>query len=107
MVPRPCRQLGLTMRNAPSATQAISVKLARGKLVPTEKGGEYILKPIPTADIPRFKEDGVDPHIISELAKWSDKIWTKRSLASEIKATIDGLIYGLLTGGVFGWLWPR
>ncbi|MFC2081025.1 hypothetical protein ACFLR8_02325 [Bacteroidota bacterium] len=26
--------------------------------------------------IPRFKADGIDPHIISELAKWSDKIWT-------------------------------
>jgi len=24
-----------------------------------------------------------------------------------IKETIDGLVYGLLTAGVFGWLWPR
>jgi hypothetical protein len=24
-----------------------------------------------------------------------------------IKATADGLIYALLTGGTFGWLWPR
>jgi hypothetical protein len=23
-----------------------------------------------------------------------------------LKSTIDGLIYGLLTGGRFGWLWP-
>jgi hypothetical protein len=24
-----------------------------------------------------------------------------------MRATIDALIYGLLTAGVFGWLWPR
>ena len=26
--------------------------------------------------IPRFQEDGVDPHIVSELAKWADTMWT-------------------------------
>jgi hypothetical protein len=24
-----------------------------------------------------------------------------------VRLTIDGLIYGLLTAGVFGWLWPQ
>jgi hypothetical protein len=24
-----------------------------------------------------------------------------------IKEVIDGVVYGLLTGGVFGWLWPQ
>jgi len=24
-----------------------------------------------------------------------------------IKEVVDGLIYGLLTAGTFGWLWPR
>jgi hypothetical protein len=24
-----------------------------------------------------------------------------------VKNVVDGLVYGLLTGGVFGWLWPR
>jgi hypothetical protein len=23
------------------------------------------------------------------------------------KEVIDGLVYGLLTAGAFGWLWPR
>ena len=31
---------------------------------------------------------------------------TNGAHATAIKGTIDGLIYGLLTGGVFGWLWP-
>jgi hypothetical protein len=41
------------------------------------------------------------------MARWSDVIWYRRSVATAVKSTIDGLIYGLLTGGVFGWLWPK
>lgn len=40
------------------------------------------------------------------MSKWSDVIWYKRNVATNVRATIDGLVYGLLTGGVFGWLWP-
>ncbi len=41
------------------------------------------------------------------LALWQMSIWYRRSLSITIKATIDGLIYALLTAGTFGWLWPR
>src|SRR5262245_11331819 len=41
------------------------------------------------------------------MSKWSDFIWYRRALSTTVKVTIDGVIYGLLTGGVFGWLWPR
>ena len=34
-------------------------------------------------------------------------IWYQRSWALTIKGMVDGLIYGCLTGGTFGWLWPR
>lgn len=40
------------------------------------------------------------------LALWQNTIWYKRHWLSTLKSNIDGLIYGLLTGGVFGWLWP-
>jgi len=40
------------------------------------------------------------------MALWSNTIWYKRNWMSTAKSTVDGLIYGLLTGGVFGWLWP-
>ena len=40
------------------------------------------------------------------LALWPSWIWYSRSLGSTIRTTIDGLVYALLTGGVFGWLWP-
>jgi hypothetical protein len=35
-------------------------------------------------------------------AIWMGKPW--RSAAKEL---VDGIIYGLLTAGAFGWLWPR
>lgn len=40
------------------------------------------------------------------LALWQETIWYKRNWVTTLKSTFDGLIYGLLTGGVFGWLWP-
>ena len=41
------------------------------------------------------------------LALWQMSIWFKRDWGTTMRSTIDGLIYGLLTGGAFGWLWPR
>lgn len=34
-------------------------------------------------------------------------IWYRQNWSTTIKYVIDGLIYALLTAGVFGWLWPR
>jgi hypothetical protein len=38
---------------------------------------------------------------------FSDVIWYGKPWPAAIKYAIDGLIYGLLTGAVFAWLWPR
>ena len=38
----------------------------------------------------------------SPAAIWMGKPW---SIAA--KEVLDGLIYGLVTAGAFGWLWPR
>lgn len=47
----------------------ISLKLERGRLEPTETDGEYILKPVPTADIPCFKDDvPANEHVIMQVA---------------------------------------
>jgi hypothetical protein len=40
------------------------------------------------------------------LALWQNTIWHNRSWATTLKSSIDGLIYGFLTGAVFAWLWP-
>jgi len=37
---------------------------------------------------------------------WQEVIWMGGRPSSALKSIIDGLIYGLLTAGVFGWLWP-
>jgi hypothetical protein len=41
------------------------------------------------------------------LAAWPMSIWYKRSWGTTLRLSLDGLIYALLTGGFFGWLWPR
>jgi hypothetical protein len=37
----------------------------------------------------------------------SFSIWFKRSWRSTLLGMVDGLIYGLVTAGTLGWLWPR
>ncbi|RPH36773.1 hypothetical protein EHM92_03910 [bacterium] len=54
-----------------------------------------------------FRFAGATAFIGYSLALWQMSIWWRRSWAITLKATVDGLIYGLLTAGVFGWLWPR
>ena len=34
-------------------------------------------------------------------------IWFGLPWSQVVKQLLDGLVYGLLTAGVFGWLWPR
>lgn len=41
------------------------------------------------------------------LALAQMSIWYKRSWAITAKSVIDGLVYAMMTAGVFGWLWPR
>jgi hypothetical protein len=36
-----------------------------------------------------------------------NSIWWGRSWSMTFKEVVDGVVYGLLTAGVFGWLWPR
>ena len=41
------------------------------------------------------------------LGQASEAIWWGRSWSWTIRNMLDGLLYGLLTAGTFGWLWPR
>jgi uncharacterized membrane protein (DUF4010 family) len=54
-----------------------------------------------------FRFAGATAFVGYSLALWQNTIWYKRNPVSTLKANIDGLIYGLLTAGTFGWLWPR
>lgn len=40
------------------------------------------------------------------LAAWPQSIWYKLSWKTTLKGTFDALVYGMLTAGTFGWLWP-
>lgn len=54
-----------------------------------------------------FRFAGVTAFLGYSAALWQNSIWWSRSWVTTAKSTIDGLIYGLLTAGAFGWLWPR
>ena len=41
------------------------------------------------------------------LALLQQSIWYQRNWGTTLRSMFDGLIYGLLTAGTFGWLWPR
>ena len=48
----------------------ISLKLLGGELVPVDTGGEYILKPIPSAVIPAFRKDiPANEHLTMQMAE--------------------------------------
>ena len=54
-----------------------------------------------------FRFAGLVSFIAYALALWQLSIWYRRSWSITIKATVDSLIYGLLTAGTFASLWPR
>ena len=41
------------------------------------------------------------------LALLQNSIWHKLNWGTTLKMMGDGLVYGALTAGTFGWLWPR
>lgn len=53
-----------------------------------------------------FRFAGCTAFIGYALALIHDSIWYKRAWSTTFKFLFDGFIYGLLTGGTFGWLWP-
>jgi len=53
-----------------------------------------------------FRVTGTVAFLAYAGARPSDSIYFFHSWSSTIKMMIDGLLYGLLTAGFFGWLWP-
>ena len=54
-----------------------------------------------------FRVAGTTAFLGYALAQVQDSIWKGQSWSVTLKHVFDGLIYGLLTAGTFGWLWPR
>lgn len=54
-----------------------------------------------------FRFAGATAFIGYSLALAQGSIWYGRRWGTTLKSMADGLLYGLLTAGTFGWLWPR
>jgi hypothetical protein len=54
-----------------------------------------------------FRVAGTAAFLAYGLGNLSNGIWKGQPWSVTIKEVVDGLVYGLLTAGVFGWLWPR
>jgi hypothetical protein len=54
-----------------------------------------------------FRVAGTAAFLAYGLGNLSNGIWKGQPWSMTIKEVIDGLIYGLLTAGTFGWLWPH
>jgi hypothetical protein len=54
-----------------------------------------------------FRVAGTVAFMAYGVGQLSNGIWAGQPWGATIKHVFDGLIYGLLTAGTFGWLWPR
>lgn len=54
-----------------------------------------------------FRVAGTAGFLAYGLGHLSDGIWKGHPWSATLKEVFDGLVYGLLTAGTFGWLWPR
>lgn len=60
-------------------------------------GGEYLAV---------FRFAGTTAFAAYGLGVLPSSIWWGRNWGATVKTVVDGFVYGLLTGGTFGWLWP-
>jgi hypothetical protein len=54
-----------------------------------------------------FRVVGTAAFLAYGLGHLSDGIWKGQTWSATIKEAFDGLVFGLVTAGTFGWLWPR
>lgn len=54
-----------------------------------------------------FRFAGCTAFLGYSMALAQQSIWWRKNWGTTIRSMIDGLVYGLLTAGTFGWLWPR
>ena len=64
-------------------------------------------RPMGTDYLEVFRVAGTAGFLAYGLRGFADSIWYGKPWAVTFKEVVDGVIYGLLMGGVFGWLWPK
>jgi hypothetical protein len=66
----------------------------------------YVTIPPGTEYLTVFRVVGTTAFLAYSAAEIPRAIWFGHTWSSTWKAVVDGLFFGLLSGGVFGWLWP-
>lgn len=66
--------------------------------------GRVLAAGTPYLDV--FRVAGTVAFMGYALALPQNSIWHKRNWATTFRSMFDGLLYGLVTAGTFGWLWP-
>ena len=54
-----------------------------------------------------FRVSGTVAFCCYVVAHWQNWIWWGRTTRFTLTYSVDGLVYALVTGATFGWLWPR
>ena len=54
-----------------------------------------------------FRVSGAVTFCCYAVAHWQNWIWWGKSTRFTLTHSVDGLVYALVTGATFGWLWPR
>jgi hypothetical protein len=54
-----------------------------------------------------FRFVGASAFMGYAMALLQQSIWWAKNWGATLRSVADGLVYALLTAGVFGWLWPR
>lgn len=54
-----------------------------------------------------FRFAGCTAFASYSLALMQNSIWYKRNWPATLKSMFDGLLYAVITAGIFGWLWPK
>jgi len=54
-----------------------------------------------------FRVSGAVTFCCYAVAHWQNWIWWGKSTRFTITHSLDGIIYALITGATFGWLWPH
>ena len=60
-----------------------------------------------TAYLEVFRVVGTAAFLVYGLSPLLDAIWKGQRMSATLKYVVDGLLYALVTAGIFGWLWPR
>ena len=54
-----------------------------------------------------FRVSGAVAFCCYVVAHWQNWIWWGKSTRFTITYSLDGILYALVTGATFGWLWPK